>query len=340
MVDLNKKIDFDFFKKLFDKDKNSSINSKAIFFLLLSIIFSSFALYYSYLTYQNNLIYQDELLNKANLELEIKNLNSNLTNNIKSNEKYFENLFASAQTDDELGEFITRLANSYKLKLNGLNFDTKVGKQKGIHLEVSGSYFRIIKFNEALKKTLASSQVINVSVNKINKSSDLLMKVEFIYQKPPDANILKSIKASELSSNLDKSKQKNPFLSKLISFLINDVYADTNNSYKIAGFVETEENQNLESRDPFSEPKIKKIKKNTVDNSTFDENDYYLSGTLISLKSNYCIVVNPYGETMILKALDKLPTGIIIREISENFISTASLNNSNIKEIRIGEQIK
>ncbi len=172
MVDLNKELNFNSLKNLFKGVDSVGVSSKALTLIIVNFLLSFIAIYYIFLLLENNTNYENENANYAQLNSEITSLNTKLETNIKNNLTYFQNLFTAPKSDDELGDKITRLINSYDLKLNSIDLDKKVGKSKGISLEVSGSYFKLIKFNAALNKTLASSQLRKLEVKIITTSND------------------------------------------------------------------------------------------------------------------------------------------------------------------------
>ncbi|MBL6791513.1 MAG: hypothetical protein ISQ46_05675 [Methylophilaceae bacterium] len=388
MVDFNKELNFNSLKNLFKGGDSLGVSSKALTLIVVNFLLSFIAIYYIFLLLENNTNYENEKANYAQINSEITSLNKKLETNIKNNLTYFQNLFTAPKSDDELGDKITRLINSYDLKLNSIDLDKKVGKSKGISLEVSGSYFKLIKFNGALNKTVASSQLMKLEVKKITKSNDLKLKLEFIFEKPPRVEDLPNLKNYQVQINHDDTfVQPIKLMTAIVNLFISSAQAqektltvfeefyldarkqgletfeftdkegvtrtyntglnndsfNSTDSVKLieTGFVENDNGNTDSQRDPFSEPKINKIPKATNDaQPSYNENDFYLSGTLISKKNNFCLVINPYGESLILKVNDKLSSGATIREVSHNSIKVSYLNSPTLKEIKIGEQIK
>lgn len=388
MVDLNKELNFNSLKNLFKGGDSLGVSSKALTLIVVNFLLSFIAIYYIFLLLENNTNYENEKANYAQINSEITSLNKKLETNIKNNLTYFQNLFTAPKSDDELGDKITRLINSYDLKLNSIDLDKKVGKSKGISLEVSGSYFKLIKFNAALNKTLASSQLMKLEVKKITKSNGLKLRLEFIFEKPPRVEDLPNLKNYQVQINHDDTfVQPIKLMTAIVGLFISSAQAqektltvfeefyldarkqgletfeftdkegvtrtyntglnndsfNSTDSVKLieTGFVENDNGNTDSQRDPFSEPKINKIPKATNDaQPSYNENDFYLSGTLISKKNNFCLVINPYGESLILKVNDKLSSGATIREVSHNSIKVSYLNSPTLKEIKIGEQIK
>lgn len=388
MVDFNKELNFNSLKNLFKGGDSLGVSSKALTLIVVNFLLSFIAIYYIFLLLENNTNYENEKANYAQINSEITSLNKKLETNIKNNLTYFQNLFTAPKSDDELGDKITRLINSYDLKLNSIDLDKKVGKSKGISLEVSGSYFKLIKFNGALNKTVASSQLMKLEVKKITKSNDLKLKLEFIFEKPPRVEDLPNLKNYQVQINHDDTfVQPIKLMTAIVDLFISSAQAqektltvfeefyldarkqgletfeftdkegvtrtyntglnndsfNSTDSVKLieTGFVENDNGNTDSQRDPFSEPKINKIPKATNDaQPSYNENDFYLSGTLISKKNNFCLVINPYGESLILKVNDKLSSGATIREVSHNSIKVSYLNSPTLKEIKIGEQIK
>jgi hypothetical protein len=136
----------------------------------------------------------------------------------------------------------------------------------------------------------------------------------------------------------------------------------TDNEYKVdsfkrAGFVESdpfaepagspsaaEETEVAPSeealRDPFAAPQVRKAAKRKGsggDVSDEEEDQYYLSGVLVSDEMSLCIIITPDGESKIYAPGDKISNKVMLTNIAFDSIQINKLNKK--KVIGLGEQV-
>ena len=136
----------------------------------------------------------------------------------------------------------------------------------------------------------------------------------------------------------------------------------TNNSFKAdnfkrAGFVESDpfaepsESPSAEAetelapseealRDPFAAPQVRKAAKRKSsggDVSDEEEDQYYLSGVLVSDEMSLCIIITPDGESKIYAPGDKISNKVMLTNIAFDSIQINKLNKK--KVIGLGEQV-
>ena len=95
------------------------------------------------------------------------------------------------------------------------------------------------------------------------------------------------------------------------------------NNFKKVGFVDAETDPSSELRDPFAEPNntLKAVKKSSDNYDELDET-YFLSGTLVSDKKQFCIIISPEGDSKYYVEGD-----FIIKNNIENILSKSILVN-------------
>jgi len=176
-------------KGLFAKDSNV-FGNKLVVFSVISIVVSMFLIYGIYGISDNQLVY-DESKNKYNTAtVKLDQLDKKFKKTVARNKNYFEQLTTAPKNKSELSAEITGLVSQYKLQLNSVDLNAKVGKQKGVNLMVSGSYLNLIRFSSEMNKILAASKLINLSVKKSRKSNNLIMELDIVFAAPPPASTL------------------------------------------------------------------------------------------------------------------------------------------------------
>mgnify|MGYP003329761036 FL=1 len=102
--------------------------------------------------------------------------------------------------------------------------------------------------------------------------------------------------------------------------------------------VESSPNEAL--RDPFAPPAARKsIKKSGsgVVMSDEEEDQYYLSGVLVSDEMSLCIIITPDGESKIYAPGDKISNKVMLTNIAFDSIQINKLNKK--KVVGLGEQV-
>tara|TARA_B100000035_G_C21035682_1_gene570791 strand:+ start:2490 stop:4013 length:1524 start_codon:yes stop_codon:yes gene_type:complete len=127
-------------------------------------------------------------------------------------------------------------------------------------------------------------------------------------------------------------------------------------NFKKAGFVETdpfaepsdtpaieeeiEEAPSEALRDPFAPPEVRKAAKRKSSGgevSDEEEDQYYLSGVLVSDEMSLCIIITPDGESKIYAPGDKISNKVMLTNIAFDSIQINKLNKK--KVIGLGEQV-
>ena len=199
--------------------------------------------------------------------------------------------------------------------------------------EVKGKFLNIIRFNSELNNLLAATQINEVKVSKVRQSNLLLLKVEINFSPPP---------VNPLSSNfkLETIFKNKTFLSDSYTWSDLPKFNRNINSFKKVGFVAAETDSSSELRDPFAEPNNtpKALKKSSDNYDVLDES-YFLSGTLISEKKQFCIIISPEGNSRYYVEGDYITKNnkkIIINKILANQIFVGK----NFDLIKVGDEIK
>jgi hypothetical protein len=93
-------------------------------------------------------------------------------------------------------------------------------------------------------------------------------------------------------------------------------------------------------RDPFAAPQVRKAakrKNSGGDVSDEEEDQYYLSGVLVSDEMSLCIIITPDGESKIYAPGDKISNKVMLTNIAFDSIQINKLNKK--KVIGLGEQV-
>ena len=93
-------------------------------------------------------------------------------------------------------------------------------------------------------------------------------------------------------------------------------------------------------RDPFAPPEVRKAAKRKSsggDISDEEEDQYYLSGVLVSDEMSLCIIITPDGESRIYAPGDKVSDKVMLTNIAFDSIQINKLNKK--KVIGLGEQV-
>lgn len=216
-------------KSVFGKD-SQLLSDKTLVFIVCAFLTSFILAFFIYSQADNQNLYdmQQSRYNKASTELSA--LTSKFDATIKDNKGYFTQLFTSPKTVNELSAKITKLLSNYNLKLLNIDLQKKVDKTKvpGIGLEVSGTYMNLFKFSKELNKYVAASQIIDVSVTKKKKDSNLVLKMAIKFAPPPNPNSIPSLTPATVSLNLDNihATLHSSLLNKVLGSLIGAAYAN------------------------------------------------------------------------------------------------------------------
>ena len=324
------------------KDIFNKVNFKFIFsnksYIYVAASFTLFFIlsYLIYGLYVNQDAYESQkerfnlASNKANnAQKEIETINS-------KNKKYIKQLFKASKTKSELSSKITKLIGNYGLEIKNMDLKTNqngVSTNPQMTFEVKGKFLNITRFNSELNNLLAATQINELKISKVRESNLLLLKVDINFSPPP---------VNPLSSNdkLETIFNNKTFLTDSYTWSDLPRFNRSINSFKKVGFVDAETDSSSELRDPFAEPnnKPKAIKKS---NDNYDELDesYFLSGTLISDKKQFCIIISPEGDSkyyvegdFIIKNNKKITINKILAD--QIFVG------KNFDLIKVGDEIK
>ena len=126
---------------------------------------------------------------------------------------------------------------------------------------------------------------------------------------------------------------------KRAGFVESDPFAEPSGSPSAAE--ETEVAPSEEAlRDPFAAPQVRKAAKRKSsggDVSDEEEDQYYLSGVLVSDEMSLCIIITPDGESKIYAPGDKISNKVMLTNIAFDSIQINKLNKK--KVIGLGEQV-
>ena len=92
-------------------------------------------------------------------------------------------------------------------------------------------------------------------------------------------------------------------------------------------------------RDPFAPPEVRKAARKSSGGTVSDEEEdqYYLSGVLVSDEMNLCIIITPDGESRIYAPGDKISDKVMLTNIAFDSIQINKLNKK--KVVGLGEQV-
>ena len=324
------------------KDVLNKINFKSIFknksfiYVAASLIVFFILSFFMYELYLNQDAYESQkqrfniASNKViNTQKEIENINS-------KNKAYIKQLSKASKTKSELSSKITKLIGNYGLEIKNMDLKTNqngVSSNPKMTFEVKGKFLNIIRFNSELNNLLAATQINELKISKAKESNLLLLKVDINFSPPPP---------NQLSSNY---KFKTNFTNKIF---LSDSYTwsdlpraySKRNSFKKVGFVDAEIDSSSDLRDPFAEPNNtpKAIKKSSDNYDELDES-YFLSGTLVSDKKQFCIIISPDGDSRYYVEGDHITKNnkkIVINKILADQIFVGK----NYDLIKVGDEIK
>jgi hypothetical protein len=126
---------------------------------------------------------------------------------------------------------------------------------------------------------------------------------------------------------------------KRAGFVESDPFAEPSGSPSVAE--ETEVAPSEEAlRDPFAAPQVRKAAKRKSsggDVSDEEEDQYYLSGVLVSDEMSLCIIITPDGESKIYAPGDKISNKVMLTNIAFDSIQINKLNKK--KVVGLGEQV-
>ena len=324
-------------KDIFGKINFQSIlRNKSFFYVAASFILFFILSYLIFGLYVNQDAYQSQkerfniASNKANdTQKEIESINS-------KNKAYIKQLSKAPKTKSELSSKITKLIGNYGLEIKNMDLKTNqngVSANPKMTFEVKGKFLNIVRFNSELNNLLAATQINELKISKARESNLLLLKVDINFS-PPPVNPLSS------NANLETIFKNKTFLSD--SYTWSDIprINRSRNNFKKVGFVDAETDPSSELRDPFAEPNNtpKAVKKSSDNYDELDET-YFLSGTLVSDKKQFCIIISPEGDSKYYVEGDfiiKNNKKIIINKI----IADQIFVGKNFDLIKVGDEIK
>ena len=324
-------------KDIFSKiDLQSILKNKSFVYVGASFLLFLILSYLMYGLYMNQDAYESQkqrftiASNKANnTQNKIESLN-------RKNRAYINQLSKASKTKSELSSKITKLIGNYGLEIKNMDLKTNqngVSSSPKMTFEVKGKFLNIIRFNSELNNLLAATQINELKLSKVRESNLLLLKVDINFSAPPVKPLSSSLKLETIFKN-------KTFLSN--SYIWSDIPRGNRNSnnFKKVGFVDAETDPSSELRDPFAEPNNtpKAVKKSSDNYDELDET-YFLSGTLVSDKKQFCIIISPEGDSKYYVEGDfiiKNNKKIVINKILADQIFVGK----NFDLIKVGDEIK
>ena len=324
-------------KDIFSKiNSQSLLKNKSIVYVTASFILCLILCYLIYGLYVNQDVYESQkqrfnlASNKANnTQKEIESVNS-------KNKVYIKQLSKASKTKSELSSKITKLIGNYGLEIKNMDLKTNqngVSSNPKMTFEVKGKFLNIIRFNSELNNLLAATQINELKISKARESNLLMLKVDINFS-PPPVNPLSS------NSKFETIFKNKTFLSD--SYTWSDLPSVNRNrsNFKKVGFVEADKDSPSELRDPFAEPNNtpKAVQKRSDNYDELDEK-FFLSGTLVSEKKQFCIIISPEGGSKYYLEGDYITKNnkkIIINKI----IAGQIFVGKNFDLIKVGDEIK
>jgi len=324
-------------KDIFSKiDLQSILKNKSFVYVGASFLLFFILSYLMYGLYMNQDAYESQkqrftiASNKANnTQNKIESLN-------RKNRAYINQLSKASKTKSELSSKITKLIGNYGLEIKNMDLKTNqngVSSSPKMTFEVKGKFLNIIRFNSELNNLLAATQINELKLSKVRESNLLLLKVDINFSAPPVNPLSSRLKLETIFKN-------KTFLSN--SYIWSDIPRGNRNSnnFKKVGFVDAETDPSSELRDPFAEPNNtpKAVKKSSDNYDELDET-YFLSGTLVSDKKQFCIIISPEGDSKYYVEGDfiiKNNKKIVINKILADQIFVGK----NFDLIKVGDEIK
>ena len=324
-------------KDIFSKVNFKSIlSNKSYIYVAASFILFFILSYLIYGLYVNQDAYESQkqrfnlASNKANnAQKEIESINS-------KNKTYIKQLLKASKTKSELSSKITKLIGNYGLEIKNMDLKTNqngVSPNPKMTFEVKGKFLNIIRFNSELNNLLAATQINEIKITKARESNLLLLKVDINFSPPP-------VNPLSTNSELETIFSNKTFLSDSYTWSDLPKFNRNINSFKKVGFVDAETDSSSELRDPFAEPNNtpKALKKSSDNYDELDES-YFLSGTLVSDKKQFCIIISPEGDSKYYVEGDYITKNnkkIIINKILADQIFVGK----NFDLIKVGDEIK
>ncbi len=324
-------------KDIFSKiNSQSLLKNKSIVYVTASFILCLILCYLIYGLYVNQDIYESQkqrfnlASNKVNnTQKEIESVNS-------KNKVYIKQLSKASKTKSELSSKITKLIGNYGLEIKNMDLKTNqngVSSNPKMTFEVKGKFLNIIRFNSELNNLLAATQINELKISKARESNLLILKIDINFS-PPPVNPLSS------NSKFETIFKNKTFLSD--SYTWSDLPSVNRNrsNFKKVGFVEADKDSPSELRDPFAEPNNtpKAVQKRSDNYDELDEK-FFLSGTLVSEKKQFCIIISPEGGSKYYVEGDYITKNnkkIIINKI----IAGQIFVGKNFDLIKVGDEIK
>jgi len=302
----------------------------ASFFLFFILSYLIYGLYVNQDAYESQKQRFNIASNKANnTQKEIESLNN-------KNKTYIKQLSKASKTKSELSSKITKLIGNYGLEIKNMDLKTNQGgvsSNPKMTFEVKGKFLNIIRFNSELNNLLAATQINEVKVSKVRQSNLLLLKVDINFSPPP---------VNPLSSNfkLETIFKNKTFLSDTYTWSDIPRVNHSRDNFKKVGFIDAETDPSSDLRDPFAEPNNtpKALKKSSDNYDEIDET-FFLSGTLVSDKKQFCIIISPEGNSRYYVEGDYITKNnkkIVINKILANQIFVGK----NFDLIKVGDEIK
>ena len=324
-------------KDIFSKVNFKSIlSNKSYIYVAASFILFFILSYLIYGLYINQDAYESQkqrfnlASNKANnAQKEIESINS-------KNKTYIKQLLKASKTKSELSSKITKLIGNYGLEIKNMDLKTNqngVSPNPKMTFEVKGKFLNIIRFNSELNNLLAATQINEIKITKARESNLLLLKVDINFSPPP-------VNPLSTNSELETIFSNKTFLSDSYTWSDLPKFNRNINSFKNVGFVDAETDSSSDLRDPFAEPNNtpKALKKSSDNYDELDES-YFLSGTLVSDKKQFCIIISPEGDSKYYVEGDYITKNnkkIIINKILADQIFVGK----NFDLIKVGDEIK
>ena len=324
-------------KDIFSKiNSQSLLKNKSIVYVTASFILCLILCYLIYGLYVNQDVYESQkqrfnlASNKANnTQKEIESISS-------KNKAYIKQLSKASKTKSELSSKITKLIGNYGLEIKNMDLKTNqngVSSNPKMTFEVKGKFLNIIRFNSELNNLLAATQINELKISKARESNLLMLKIDINFS-PPPVNPLSS------NSKFETIFKNKTFLSD--SYTWSDLPSVNRNrsNFKKVGFVEADKDSPSELRDPFAEPNNtpKAVQKRSDNYDELDEK-FFLSGTLVSEKKQFCIIISPEGGSKYYVEGDYITKNnkkIIINKI----IAGQIFVGKNFDLIKVGDEIK
>ena len=324
-------------KDIFSKiDLQSILKNKSFVYVGASFLLFFILSYLMYGLYMNQDAYESQKQRFTIASNKANNTQNKIESINRKNRAYINQLSKASKTKSELSSKITKLIGNYGLEIKNMDLKTNqngVSSSPKMTFEVKGKFLNIIRFNSELNNLLAATQINELKLSKVRESNLLLLKVDINFSPPP---------VNPLSSNfkLETIFKNKTFLSDTYTWSDIPRVNHSRDNFKKVGFVDAETDPSSELRDPFAEPNNtpKAVKKSSDNYDELDET-YFLSGTLVSDKKQFCIIISPEGDSKYYVEGDfiiKNNKKIVINKILANQIFVGE----NLDLIKVGDEIK